>query len=398
MKILYIATSFPKPTQGSTIYTDLAEQLSFRKHEITVVATEQGASKTELTRERGIEVLRVATGDYYDVDLIKKGITTLRMPKIIKKNVSKFLSDRNFDFILFESPPVTNSDVVKWAMKKYECPSYLMLKDIFPQNAIDLGILKKWNPLYWYFKLKEKQLLETATIIGCMSEANKNYVLKENSYLDSNKIELFPNTKNMTENYKKTSYNIRRELDIPEDACIFLFGGNMGKPQYIYLLSHALLQLKEQKDIYFLFIGRGTERYKLENTINKHEIINARLLENLPRNEYEQITLESDVGLIVLDPRFTIPNYPSRILSYMEYGKPVLAATDKASDINELISDASCGEWVWSGDKDGFVKKIKQMSENLKLRDIGLNGRKYAEKFLNTDVSVSILENHFNRE
>ncbi len=80
-------------------------------------------------------------------------------------------------------------------------------------------------------------------------------------------------------------------------------------------------------------------------------------MDNLPRNEYEQILKECNVGLIILDPRYSIPNYPSRILSYMEYKKPILAATDRITDIKELILEACCGEWVWSGDTEEFIKR-----------------------------------------
>ena len=169
----------------------------------------------------------------------------------------------------------------------------------------------------------------------------------------------------------------------------------MGKPQYIDLLCTAIMECKDEAGIYFLFVGRGTDRYKLEQTIKRNAINNALLVENLPRMEYEQITKECDVGLITLDPRFTIPNYPSRILSYMEYAKPVLAATDKATDVRELIEDAQCGEWVWSGDSQTFVNTLKEMASYTDLLVKGLNGRRYMNKNFRVEHSVEILERHF---
>ena len=324
MRVLYIATSFPEPNKGATIYTDLAEALYEAGHEITVAVSEQARnlSQTQMKKERGFDVLRVVTGNYYDVSLIEKGITTLRIPTLMRKGISQYLSDRKFDFILYEAPPVTNSSLVIWAKKQFSCPSYLMLKDIFPQNAVDIGIMKKKSPIFKFFKHKEKKLYESADIIGCMSEANKQYIIHHNPCLNESKIELFPNTKKITDDIEPVKLEMRQKYSIPEEACVFLFGGNMGKPQYVDLLCQAIIDCKNDKDIYFLFVGRGTERYKIENTINSELITNAKVIENLPRDQYEQITKESDVGLIILDPRFTIPNYPSRILSYMEYAKP----------------------------------------------------------------------------
>ncbi len=399
MRVLYIATSFPEPDKGATIYTDLAEALYEAGHEITVAVSEQARnlSQTQLKRERGFEVLRVVTGNYYDVGMLEKGITTLRIPSLMKKGISQYLGERKFDFILYEAPPVTNASLVSWAKKKYLCPSYLMLKDIFPQNAADIGIIKKSSPVFKFFKHKEKKLYESADIIGCMSEANKKYIIKHNLWLDENKVELFPNTKRITDSIEHAQHEMRHEYSIPEDACVFLFGGNMGKPQYVDLLCRAIIDCKDDDHVFFLFVGRGTERHKLEETIKNEKINNAMVIKNLPRDQYEQITKEIDVGLIVLDPRFTIPNYPSRILSYMEYSKPVIAATDKSTDLKDLIEKSKCGEWVWSGDEDGFVETIRRFSESSFLNEMGKNGRKYIENNFSLKSSVDILEKHFKK-
>lgn len=397
MKVLYIATSFPEPEKGATIYTDLAEALHEAGHEITVAVSEQKRNKqhSEMKIERGFDVLRIVTGNYYDVGLVEKGITTLKIPILMKKGIKKHLGNRIFDFILFESPPVTNAGLVEWAKNQFNCPSYLMLKDIFPQNAVDLSIIKEKGILHNLFKYKEKKLLQTADYIGCMSNANKQYVLEHNNWIEPSKVEIFPNTKKIANIVEIKEFPMRERLGIPVESCVFLFGGNMGKPQYIDLLCEVIKQCKNEKKVHFLFVGRGTDRKKLEQTIKEFEINNALVIENLPRNEYEQITRECNVGLIVLDPHFTIPNFPSRILSYMEYAKPILAATDKVSDLKEIIKESDCGEWVWSGDSNSFVKKIKEMSLSNELEIKGKNGREYMVENLNVDYSVSILEKRF---
>ncbi|NMA31032.1 MAG: glycosyltransferase family 4 protein [Candidatus Methanofastidiosa archaeon] len=399
MKLLYIATSFPEPHKGDTIYTDLAEALREAGHKIVVVVSEQSKNKkrTEIKEERGFKVLRVVTGNYYDVGFIEKGITTLKIPILMLLNIRKYLKNDKFDLILFESPPITLAGLVAWAKKIFLCPAYLMLKDIFPQNSVDLNIMKNRGLIYSYFAKKEKQLYRTADMIGCMSEANRKYIIDHHPWLGDKKLEIFPNTKKIIKDYCEESLTIRKIYKIPDDVCVFLFGGNMGRPQYIDLLCYAVTKCASKKDIFFVFIGRGTERYKLEQTIAKNNIKNALLLENLPRNDYERIVKACDIGLIILDPSFTIPNYPSRILSYMEYAKPVLAATDKVSDIKELIYDANCGEWVWSGNKEAFLDKIMQMANRSDLDILGRNGRNYLEANLQVDRSVQILERYYQR-
>ncbi|PIC68042.1 glycosyltransferase WbuB [Sporosarcina sp. P16a] len=402
VRVLYIATSFPEPSKGATIYTDLAEALHEAGHEVTVAVSEQARNKerTELQQERGFNVLRIVTGNYYDVGLLEKGVTTLKIPLLMKRGITKYFANKEFDFILFEAPPVTNADLVAWAKKRFNCPAYLMLKDIFPQNAVDLGMINKKSVFYHYFKSKENKLLKTADVIGCMSNANRQYILTHHTRLHSSAVEIFPNTKKVS--YSKNvinlhEINMREQLGIPKDSCVFLFGGNMGKPQYIDFLCKVVEGCKDEKNMYFLFVGRGTDRVKLEKVIEEKSIHNARVIENLPRDQYEQITKESDVGLIILDPRFSIPNYPSRILSYMEYAKPIIAATDNVTDLKELIEEADCGEWVWSGDVHVFINKAKEMSTSKRLKIMGENGRKYMEENFKVHRSVEILESHFKK-
>lgn len=397
MKILYIATSFPKPDKGATIYTDLAEALFHEGHEVTVAVSEQSKNlkKSQLTKERGFDVLRIVTGNYYDVSFVEKGITSFKIPILMKKGIAKYLGNKKFDFILYESQPITNATLVQWAKKHFGCPSYLMLKDLFPQNAVDLGIIKKNSAIHKVFKSKEIKLYKSADYIGCTSLATKDYLREYFSWIDQEKVEIFPNTKKITNNFINDGFEMREKLGIPRETCVFLFGGNMGKPQYIDLLVEAVKRYKKDDTIYFLFVGRGTDRYKLENIIEKESITNAKVIENLAREQYEQVLKESDVGLIILDPKFTIPNYPSRILSYMEYAKPVIAATDTNTDYKELIEEAHCGKWVWSGNQDAFIKEIKAMADCSSLKEIGLKGREYITKNLSIQLSVKLLENHF---
>jgi len=394
MRILYIATSFPSPDKGATIYTDLASALHEAGHEILVAVSEQkrNLTATTLQNERGFDVLRIVTGNYYDVNLIEKGLTMLRIPSRMKKGIKEHLSNKSFDLILFEAPPITNAKLVAWAKKQFKTKSYLMLKDIFPQNAVDLGMMRKNGLLYTYFHHQEKFLYQTADKIGVMSQANLDYILKHNPQLDPSKFEIFPNTKQITQDYQTQEFTMRKELNIPANACVFLFGGNMGRPQYVQLLKKAILRFKDNPNIFFLFVGRGTDRHILETAIKDNEIKNALLINNLARDKYEQITKECDVGLIILDPRFTIPNYPSRILSYMEYAKPVLAATDENTDLKDLIQANNLGEWVSSANEMEFFKKIEEMSKSDSLIFQGQNGRRLIEQEFTVNRSVKQLE------
>lgn len=394
MKILYISTVFPE-IGTSTIYTDLAEALVEHGHEVTVLTTEEKRKHkpTAMMKERGCNVLRVKTGNIYDVGLIEKGISTITMAWLMKRAIKSYLSEISVDLILFEAPPVTMASVVSFAKDIFCATSFLMMKDIFPQNAVDLGIMKKGSPVCRYFEYKERELYHAADHIGCMSKGNLEYLEKVLG-VDYNKLSVFPNTKKINSFVTETK-KVRERYQIAEDKVVFVFGGNMGKPQGMDFLAEGIIRANEIEDAFFILVGRGTERDNIQEKLKAYN--NNLVLTNLPRDEYEELVCSCDVGIISLDCRFTIPNYPSRVLSYMEYDMPVLAVTDRNTDFIELILDeANCGIWCESQNVEGFVQGIKKLVEDAEMRKkLGANGRKYLEDNFTVEKSVALLEKYY---
>lgn len=398
MNILYIAIKFPKEGISDSLYTDLAEELVKKQHHVTVVVPD--SNEENFSIERNMEVLRVKTSSLFNVGLIQKGISFITMQYKIKKAINKFLKNKKFDMIIYTSPPVTISSVVKHCMKKYNAKSYLMQKDIFPQNALDLKILAKWNPAYWYFKYKEFAMYNTASVIGCMSEENINYLRRKNKYLKNKPMELFPNTAKLVENGNLKSFKnkIRIKYGISKNEVLAIYGGNFGKPQGVDFIIKILEHYKDNKKIKFLFCGTGTEKEKLFNYVKEQKIENVITLEYMPREDYDQILKEADIGLVFLDYRFTIPNIPSRTLSYLQEGIPIMAATDKNTDYKEIIEKNKIGKWAYSNDLNEFDEKfMKLIKDEEKRKKLGQNGRKYFEKYLTTENSVKILEEAYKR-
>lgn len=398
MNILYISTVFPNETENSTIYTDLAEELVRRGHSVTVVAAEEKKKKleTRIVNQRGCTVLRVRCGNMYDVPKLTKGFSILTLSYYMKLAMKKYLKAQNTDLILFEAPPVTLSGVVNKAKRLFNAPAFLMMKDIFPQNAVDLGMMKKNGIIYKYFKYKENQLYKIADNIGCMSEGNRQYI-HNHSNINLDKLSIFPNTKRIKpfENIKKNN-SIREKYGIPVNSIVFVFGGNMGKPQGMIFLAEAIEKSSCIDNAFFVLVGRGTEKNYIEKKLKNNK--NVLICDNLPRDEYEQLILSCNVGIVSLDSRFTIPNYPSRILSYMEYCMPVLATTDSNTDFKDLIKSSKCGYWCSSDDVDTFVNYVRKFTENEYLReDMGRNGRKYIENNFNVGISVDLIEDYYRR-
>lgn len=368
MKILMISSGRLNDFNVYGIYTDLLRVIAASGIDVYSVSSYEKKLKkvTEYKKECGINTLRVKTGNLTQCNLIEKGISMLLVEGQYKKAIKKFFKGVKFDLVIYTTPPITLTSVIRWIKKRDGARSYLMLKDIFPQNAVDLGILSKKGLkgiIYRYFRAKEKRLYALSDKIGCMSQANVDYVIRNNPEIDPSKVEIFPNcieVRNLGLSGEERKA-MRSKYDIPLDKKVFVYGGNLGRPQGISFILECLRREKDNKDVFFLIVGNGTEFSKLETFMKAADLSNARLMKRLPKEDYDRMIGACDVGLIFLDYRFTIPNFPSRLLSYMQAKLPVLACTDPNTDIGDVIEQGGFGWQCRSNDVEAFHKRIAEI-------------------------------------
>ncbi|KWX85012.1 glycosyl transferase [Paenibacillus riograndensis] len=400
MRILFLTLAYPEGEGSRNLYVDLMSEFKERGDEVFVICQREKRydKETELKYENGIQVLRVKTGNVTKTGFIEKGISTLLIERQFIKAVKEHFKNIKFDLVIYSTPPITFVKVVEYIKKRDGSKSYLLLKDIFPQNAVDLGIIKERSLIWYYFRKKERKLYTLSDNIGCMSKANADYVIKHNAEIDINKVEVCPNSIKPVDLPCHSSIErekIRSKYNIPTESVVYIYGGNLGKPQGIDFLIDILDSVKNMENIYFLIIGSGTEFDKIKNQIVINEQMNTRLEEYMPKNEFDEILSVSDVGLVFLDKRFTIPNFPSRINSYMEFGLPVLAATDVNTDVKDMLHEANCGLWSQSGDLKGFKNNVITLNSDEKLRlEMGSNGRAYMEENFTVDKTYEIIVAH----
>ena len=402
MNVLFLTLAYPEGEDGRNIYTDLMQEFKERGNNVYVVSQRERryGKPTEFKTENGINVLRVKTGNVTKANFIEKGIASLLLENQFIKAIKKHFRYIGFDLLVYSTPPITFERVVKFIRKRYNCKTYLLLKDIFPQNAVDIGIIKKGSLIWRYFRVKEKQLYALSDYIGCMSKANVEYLLKHNPEIEKHKVEECPNSiKPAPLRGLNDMQFIREKYGIPSDVVVFAYGGNLGRPQGIGFLLKVLEHIKERKDIFFLIVGSGTEYGRIEKYINSSSQRNAKIIKSLPKADYDKLLEICDVGLIFLDPRFTIPNFPSRLTAYMELAKPVLAATDVNTDIKDVLFESGCGYWAENGNIDRFVKHVDILVSDSKLRrQMGLNGRKYLENYYTVSQGYDIIIAHLRDE
>ncbi|WP_276880749.1 glycosyltransferase family 4 protein [Anaerococcus tetradius] len=341
-----------------------------------------------------IHYLDVKIGNITKTNKIEKGIATINIENQFLRAIKVWLSDVKFDIVIYPTPPITFYKVIKYLKRRDGALTYLMLKDIFPQNAVDLGFFSKKSLIYKYFRKKEKKLYEISDYIGCMSKANVDYLLKCNPNLDKKKVEIFPNSiepVNLSID-EEEKYFVREKYNLPHDKRIFIYGGNLGKPQGLTFLLNCIESIKSIDDIMFLMVGNGTEFEYIVKMKDELNLYNLRIMAKLSKDDFDKLVASSDVGIISLDHRFTIPNYPSRILSYMQSKLPILAITDNNSDIGLDIIENNMGWRCKENSINEFRDTISEIMTNFnihKISDKKENSFEYLKN--NFDVRKSII-------
>ena len=400
MNVLFLTLLPISDIRDRGIYTDLMRWFRINGHQLYIVSPVERRFKeaSSHTTDGAIHYIRIKTLNTQKTNLLEKGISTLLIESLFLRGIKQHCKKVSFDLVLYSTPPITFSKIIAYIKKRDKAFSYLLLKDIFPQNALDLGMISEKGFIHRYFRLKEKKLYQVSDTIGCMSPANVEYILKHNPELDRKKVEVNPNSIEPVsfEIDDKRTAAIRKKFGIPSGSVLFVYGGNLGKPQGVDFLLDVLQSNLKNAEVFFLIIGSGTEFLKMKNWFDEKRPPNAILLNGLPKNEYDELLAACDVGMIFLDKRFTIPNYPSRLLSYLEFKLPVLAATDKNTDIGKVITDNRIGYWVESGDLDAFNIFVKKLQYSKYDRVImGDIGSRFLHENYHVNLSYSIIMNHF---
>jgi glycosyltransferase involved in cell wall biosynthesis len=388
MKVLFLLIDLPDLDTNTSMYSGLMEEFDKNGHEVYAVAPSLGGNrKTEVREEAGISILRVKTLPLFGTGIIRKGIANVLLPFQYRRAVDRHFQGIKFDLIIIPTPPITLVGVVSWLQKQYSAKVYLVLRDIFPQNAVDLGFLKKWMPMYWKFRQQEKKLYRISDVIGCMSQENIDYVCRHNAWIDFRKLDILENFQRLERDCLPDA-KVKKKYGL-EDKFVVLFGGNMGKPQQLEnVIALARSCENDYPDVRFLFIGKGTEYVRIQRIVSKDNVKNVVFKNYIPQHEYQQLAAQCDIGLISLHEKFTIPNIPSKTLSYFNLRLPILASIDAATDYGKILDNAQAGLWSLAGDLKTFRRNFDRLYQDASLRKkMGENGRKYFEEHLTVEIA-----------
>ena len=355
-------------------------------HDITVVAPAYDENITGMQIENGIKVLRVKTLPLFGTGILKKGLANILLPYQYKKAIKTHNIDSDYDLIISPTPPISLHSVVAWLKKRTKAKTYLILRDIFPQNAVDLGLMNKMSALYHFFKRKEKKLYASSDYIGCMSAGNIEFIIEHNPEVDIRKLHLLPNWSDLIDLYSVQEIKALRQKEGLENKFVIIFGGNIGLPQKLDNIVRLAEACIDREEFMFLIFGNGSERANLDKLVQSKSLKNLRVSDSLQQTKYMKWVQMADVGLISLSEKFTIPNIPSKALSYYNTKTPILASIDVNTDFGRILESLNTGFYAQAGNTEELKAKLIALYESKALRkEMGENGFAYMRDELSSN-------------
>ena len=383
----------PNTMSSATLIRDLAAEFLRLGHEPIVLAPDENIyQEYQVSVENGIKVLRVRTDKIKTATKIVRAFNEIRLSNIIWKKGKQFFNENPCDLIIYYSPSIFFGPLVKKLKKLFSCPSYLILGDIFPQWAVETGLLRK-GLVYRYFKYKERMNYDAADIIRVQSPANLLY-FKENGLDKRYNLEVLYNWTSLTEQHAPhTSYRALLGL---QNKVVYFYGGNIGVAQDVDNIIRLAESFCSESTAYFLLVGRGSEVSRLRGLIELKKLTNIAIHDPVDHREYMSMLSEFDVGLISLDRRLRSHNFPGKMMSYMYHAKPILASVNFGNDLKDILENSGAGLVCINGDDAMFASYAKRLlnDENLR-RQLGLNARALLEDTFSVSRAAAQILSHF---
>jgi glycosyltransferase involved in cell wall biosynthesis len=391
MRILILVDCFlPAPKSGAKQIHDLAVEFYRLGHDITVLApADHAPGRVNLSIEDGLRVVRVETGTIKHKWRPVRALQEVRLSSILWRKARNTLLKHPCDLIVFYSPTIFFGALVRRLKALWGCPAYLILRDIFPQWTVDVGVLRR-GLVFSYFRKKELQQYAAADIIAVQTHADRKYFAREfpgNRY----RLEVLHNWASLEEpNLPVTRY--RTELGL-QDKIVFFYGGNIGVAQDMENILRLAASLSDHERAHFLLVGEGSDVSRMKQIIAAQGLRNIQILPSVGQREYLSMLSEFDVGLVTLDRRLKTHNVPGKILNYLYWSMPVLASINPGNDLFDLLNEA--GFCFTNGNDKSFAVAARKLADDAELRGrLGKNGRRLLEETFSVGSAAKQIFDH----
>lgn len=393
-KKLWIITELYYPENNQTGYymTRIGEGLA-ESFDVKIICGQPNysvrgtiAPKHEI--HKNVEIFRVS-GTTLDKDVL-----VFRLINMLTHGCSVFFNSlvkiKKDDELLTVSAPPSLPFLSALAAKIKNVPYTLIIQDKYPETLVAVKKVKADSSVVKFFNRLNRWLYSNAKKIIVVGRDMAELVAEQMDG-DKYKIEYIPHWAALeeVEPQPKSENKLLQKLGIA-DKFVFLYAGNMGHPQDVESIIETAGKLKDHDEIRFVFIGYGAKRKWIENEIKEKQLDNVILLEPQPREKQTDFLNACDVGFVSLVDKMFGVAMPSRTYNLLAAGKPILALTEKGSEVERVILESKVGWTVQTGNPEELLKKIEEIYRNKNsIKEISERARKSALENHNQTLSVN---------
>jgi glycosyltransferase involved in cell wall biosynthesis len=353
MRIALIADTFPPlRTSGAVQLRDLSREFARQGHDLTVLLpSAEQQERWRLEDFEGAKVLRLKAPRTKDIGYVRRTLGELIMPFAMLRNLRKSpLANERWDGVVWYAPSIFHGPLASAIKKSTACKGYLVIRDIFPEWAVDMGLMGHGLP-YLFFLVVARYQYSVADVIGVQTSGNQGYFDRWCEQ-PGRKLEVL---QNWLDKPAQTLCSIRVSQTQLAGRKVFVYAGNMGVAQGMDILLDLAERIRGRSDVGFLFVGRGSDAVRLKNAAQARQLDNVIFFDEIHPDEIPDLYAQCSAGIVALDPRHKSHNIPGKFLTYMQSGLPVLANVNAGNDLASLIRNEQVGKVCESNQADELV-------------------------------------------
>lgn len=365
MRIALVADTFPPlRTSGAVQLRDLSRELVRQGHQLTVLLPAADLDGPwRLDDWEGMRVLRLRSPKTKDVGYVRRTLSEFWMPFAMRRQLKRSpWSHERFDGVVWYSPSIFHGPLVQLLKRQSRCPAYLIIRDIFPEWAVDMGLMGRGLP-YRVFDAVARYQYSVADVIGVQTPGNLAYFGRWRQQPGR--------TLEVLQNWLGKSAQARCPIRLDETVLagrqVFVYAGNMGVAQGIDIVLHLAEQLQSRSDIGFLLVGRGSDVARLKAAAKDRKLDNVLFHDEIHPDEIPDLYAQCYAGIVALDPRHRSHNIPGKFLTYMQSGLPVLANVNAGNDLAQLIRAQQVGQVCENNDPLALQQLAEQLLQQIEV-------------------------------
>jgi colanic acid biosynthesis glycosyl transferase WcaI len=367
----------PEVVVSSRTSASIAEGLSMRGHEVTVIApfpSRAGAvGAGESASTDGVRVVRCATLPTRSATMASRFAEYVSFG--LTSAVALIRHPRRARVVYANTWPIFGAGFVALAARALGAPLVLSVQDVYPESLATQGRLAEDSLLFRLLGRVDGWIVRSAAAVVVITESFREIYVEKRG-VASRCVHVVPNwaEADLPPVGEGDAASLRRGLGIPESAFVFAYGGNVGAASGLDDFISGFAGLSESDGAFLIVAGEGSELEACREKAAALAPERVKFLSPWRPEETSALLAAADVLVLPTRGRQAAASMPSKLITYMLAARPVLAVATAPSDLARAVQESGCG-WLLPPDRLPDLPAELRRIRNLPAADLATMGR-----------------------